>query len=516
MSSERRRLSEADQAGSGDELRERTLAGVRWFAVGRFGAQALTFASTVVVARLIVPADFGRAAVAIALWSVATAVAVQGLGGALVQRERIDRRHLEAAAWLALICGIAVTAVILLVGWLVVQPAVDAETAHLTQLVSIGFIIGAAATVPSGILSRRLDFRQLAINEVVSQVVQVIVTLALAIAGLGAWAIVTGALAGSTAQAAMAMATAPSALPRPHRGVSKELFAFAGPVQGAAFVYSCLRYSGVTLVGALLGPASAGLFQRAYTLGMEYQTKVSSIMLTIAFPVYSRAESISAAIALRRRIVRVHATALFPFLLLLAATAPVLVPWIYGDKWQDAASLTQWTAIAGLSSVVLTGTGPIVTAVGRPGALLNYNVASLIAYVVAIVIGCQFGLTAACIALVIFNTLNLVCAQYFLLGRIVGIPFTELASDAGPALASGLPLVLIAAVMTSSMHAAGVADPLTLAAASIVGLAAYATTLRVVFPAAFRDLSLLADRVTGISRVRPLARRALARQPGAR
>jgi O-antigen/teichoic acid export membrane protein len=231
-------------------------------------------------------------------------------------------------------------------------------------------------------------------------------------------------------------------------------------------------------------------------------------MLTVAFPVYSRARDFGTAIALRRRIVRAHSTVLFPFLLLLAAEAAVLVPWVYGEQWADAAEPLQWIAVGGLAAAVLTGTGPIVMAAGRPDAMLKYNLFAFIGYVAALTVGASIGLQAACAAFVAFQTCNLLAAQHFLLGRIVGIPFRELASDTGAALVGGVLLFAVAREVTVRLDDAGMPAPAVLAAATAAGVAVYAAVLRFAFPTAWRDLWLLVDRVAFLSRLRRVPRAA--------
>src|SRR5262245_54422848 len=139
MSMSRRQLTEADLDGASDQIRERTLTGVRWLALCRMLVQVAALGSALIVARLVTPAEFGRASVALVVWSIAGIVGVEGFGAALVQRKRINRRQLEAVAWIAYAGSITVGIVVFAIAGLVLPSMIDDETAHLTQLVSIGF-----------------------------------------------------------------------------------------------------------------------------------------------------------------------------------------------------------------------------------------------------------------------------------------------------------------------------------------------------------------------------------------
>ena len=88
-------------------LREATFRGVRWVAGARIAAEVLAFAGAVALARLIAPAEFGRAAVALALVPLAVILTFEGCASALVQRPEITRAHVQGAMLLSLVTGIA-------------------------------------------------------------------------------------------------------------------------------------------------------------------------------------------------------------------------------------------------------------------------------------------------------------------------------------------------------------------------------------------------------------------------
>lgn len=496
-----RRLSEEDLTGEIGDVRERTLEGLKWLTYARGGLQFVGILSAVVIARLVPPDEFGRAAVALAIFQVGSVVGYEGFGASIVQRPSVDRRYLEAASFFALAGGLALAVLTAAALYPLFAALIDIRTATLTLILCASFVVSAAATVPKSILRRRLDFRQLALNEVAVLAVSVGVTVGLAFAGLDAEAIVLGSLLATTTGTALAFAVAPGALPRPHLEPLRELGRFATSVQAASVLYTAGRYGAVTVVGATLGSASAGFFQRAYSLGAEYQNKISSIMLTVAFPVYSRMRDLSEAIVMRRRIVRVHTTVLFPFLLLIATQAPVLVPFAYGQQWTPAVTPTTIIAVAGLAAAVLSGTGPIVMAAGRPDAILRYNAVATVGLLAALAVGGSFGLIQTCFVFLGAMVINLVAAQYYLLGKAVGIPFRDLIDDVGPAAVAGLALVLVAAPASAALDSAGVPAVVNLLLASGTGVLVYLVVLRLGFPDSWRDFYLLVDRVTKVSRI---------------
>lgn len=496
-----RTLTDADLLGSVDDVREQTLSGIRWLVYARAGVQLVGVGSSLVIARLVPPAEFGRAAIALTVWAIGNALCAEGFGAAIVQRPQISKPMLRTAAFL----GFASAAIVTLVAVLAVAPAAAAATgegtSELVRLSAPGFLIAASATVPLAILNRRLDFRRVAINELTATSVGIGATLALALAGLNGAAIILGVLVSTLFNTILAVWAAPSVAPRPERKELASLVRFGLPVQGASAVYAMQRYGAVSVVGATLGATAAGFFQRAYGLAMEYQTKVSSIMLTIAFPVYSRMDDRTRVIDLRRRITRAHASVLFPFLLLICAQAPVLVPWLYGPEWAPAADPTSVLAIAGLGAAILTGTGPIMLAIGRPHVLFVYNLAAVTLLIAALTVGGSFGLLEACFGFLAFQLVNVAVIYGVLLRRFLGVGLRELGYDAGPALVAGAALFGVAFAMSTTLGEDAPAF-VNLVASTALGIAAYAAILRLAFRDAWGDLLLMLERLVPLRRSR--------------
>jgi O-antigen/teichoic acid export membrane protein len=216
--------------------------------------------------------------------------------------------------------------------------------------------------------------------------------------------------------------------------------------------------------------------------------------------------------------VRVHAALLFPLLALLIVLAPVLVPWLYGERWAPAAPAAQLLAVAGFAAVVGTGTGPLLLAAGKPAAGMRYNAASLGAFVLVMLAAAPHGLLVTCAAVAVFRLVNLVATQYLLVQRIVGIPLVEtLVKDVWPALAGCAALAVVAVPARFALAALGAPRAATLALTAALGLVLYALALRRLFPGTWVDLRSLLGRLgAGLPRPATRARARRATRAGAR
>lgn len=466
----------------------------------------MAFASSVALARLIPPAEFGRAAIAIAIGAIAY-VLVEGMSTPLVQRKELRDEHLQSGALLSLGLGLGLSATAFLAAPVLFEPLFGARTADLVQLVSPVFVAGGLSAVPKAILQRTLDFQRLSAVEVAGLAVGTVTAVALALAGLDAEALVLGVVSTTVSTALFLLVAAPWAPPRWHGRELRETAGFGLPATGASLVYVGYQNVDYAILGAKLSAAQVGFYWRAFQLGAEYQSKISRIMLRVAFPIYSRTRSLEEMRVIRGRIVRLHATLIFPLLLLYIVLAPDLVPWLFGERWEPTVLPSQLLAVAGMTYAVGTGMGAVVLAAGRPRALLANNMASLLLYATVVFFTAEHGLTAVCVGIAVLNVLGLVVTHYLLLQRIAGIHLRELWHDVVPALACGVPLMATAVPLVLLLHEMSAPTLVVLVVPSTTGIFAYALSLRRLFPEQWRDLLLLASRVAGRARPDPTLHR---------
>jgi O-antigen/teichoic acid export membrane protein len=482
-----------DDARSTADLAEAVVAGSRWIVGARVMAEGLLLVTMVVLARLIPPAEFGRFAIVLFMQELAVGL-VGGFGNALVQRPAIRREHLQAAlAIVLLVEGALIALTIGVLGPLLITPVFGAQTDELVVLATPIWILAALSAIPQALLQRRLAFPRIAQIQLLSLFTGAAASLALAVVlHLDAEALVLGALAAGVVGTALSLASAPVPLPRLRRAEVRDLGVYGVPASLASISWAGFRNADYAIVGARLGATSAGIYWRAFQLAVEYQKKISVIMQQVAFPLLSRTGSHEDMFLLRLRIVRLLTVAVFPLLAGLVVLAPVVIPWVFGPTWESAVVPTQVLTVAGAATLVIDAVGATLMAAGRARALLAYGWAHFAVYagVVALVAG--RGIVAVSIAAAGVHLLFLGVAYVVLLHGLVDRPLRSMWHDVGPAVVSSLALLAVAAPVNSALGATAIPVAPHVLAVAAVGAPAYLLTLRLAFPAAWRDLIAMA------------------------
>jgi lipopolysaccharide exporter len=489
-------------AFSRSELREATFSSLRWATLARIAAQILALAAGVLLAHLVPPDQFGRVAVTLVVSELALALANQGAGSVLVQRRILDRAHVEATALLALIIGVALSLATLILSPLLATPLFGAETASLFQLLAPAFTIAALGIVPLSLLERRLDFRRISLIEVATALSGVIASVTLAVAGLEAEAYVLGFVIGQAVWVTLLLIFGPRVRPRWHRREMREVVDFGAPAGLASIAMVGYGNVDYLILGARLSPAQVGFYYRAYTLGVQYETKISDIIARVAFPVYSRTESADHLRAVRSRVVRINATVIYPILALFVVVAPEFVPWLFGQRWEPAVVPAQILAVAGMARMINNGTPPLLLAAGRPRTLLAFNLCRLGVLAAAVLVASSYGLIAVCVVVAGFQVLTLLASYALMLSRTVGVTLRQLSADLGPALASSAIMLAVAFPLERAIAASGASSPATVAAVGALCAPIYLIALRLVSPDSWADLMLLARKLLGRGRRR--------------
>jgi O-antigen/teichoic acid export membrane protein len=474
-------------------VREATLIGVRWFGIVRLFSLVVSFAAAVVLARLIDPAGFGHAAVALIIVDLAAVVSMQGAGTAIIQLGDVEQRHLQAAMGLSLLYGASLFAVTIVVSVLGVAPLMGRETAALCALASTAWLISAFAAVPQALLQRGLEFKRIALIDLVSLGMGSVAAVAFALADLGASAMVLGSLVALAVSTVFYLLSARLERPSLHRRSIAQVARIGIPVSGSSIVFTASRNVDYAILAARLSPAQVGLYWRAFQLGNDYQGKISSVLVRLSLPVYARCANVEQMRRARARITRAHATIVIPLLAYFIVVAPILVPWLFGPAWKESVEPAQILAVAGMISAVMTGNGPLLIAAGKSGVLLAWNVIELAAYATVVFLIAPYGIVWVAVGVSVFGATKLIALQ-FLLRRYLDIPMRQVWVDILPGTASSLAAAAFGYLALRMLTPLDAPVPVVLAIVGAVAACSYFVPLLLFWRYAAADLGLIAER----------------------
>jgi O-antigen/teichoic acid export membrane protein len=477
------------------DIKEAAVSGVRWMAGAKVMSDGLSFLAAVALARMIAPAEFGNAAVALILVPLSVIATYEGFGSALVQRKTVELRHLQAATLISMAAGVVLSVLTFTIGAPLAGRVLNAEIGHLIRLISPIFAIAAIGTVSRALLSRDLNFRAITLIETLGLVLGAAASVCFALGGLDAEAIVLGGLVQTAVASVVLVIVKRPPLPGWHPAELREITRFGAPASAAGVLYVAITNVDYAVLAARLSATQVGLYWRAFQLGVAYQDKISGIMLRLAFPIYSRTRDQDEMKALHERATRIHGAVVVPLLSILIVTAPDVVPLLFGPAWEPAVAPAQVLAVAGMIAAILTGYSQVMLAAGRPRPLMVFNCCVLVIYGAAVWVTAPYGLVAVAVAVVGVHVAMLVAVYGVLFRLVLKMPIGRLVTDLAPAVVGGALVVAVGMPLANAMRDAGVAAVPLIAAISAVGAIVHLGALRSLFPAVWADLFMLIRRL---------------------
>ena len=171
-------------------LRKQVVSSLAWLATARLSGQLITWTSTIVVMRLLAPADYGLVAMAMVPIGLIQLMEALGMGSALVQKEELERQMIEKVFVLLLLFNLALFLLNYLAAPAIATFFEEPQLRPMSRVLGLTFPLNSLSTVPDSLLRRDMRFRRKSIVVLISMVAHAAVTLGLAFSGFGVWALV--------------------------------------------------------------------------------------------------------------------------------------------------------------------------------------------------------------------------------------------------------------------------------------------------------------------------------------
>ena len=330
---------------------------------------ALKVLSVAVLARILVPADFGIVAACMAIVSISETLSTQGLTAALAQLRNITDAHVRSALSLASAFAIVCWSLIWLSADGIAALMNLPDLSSMLPFAALVFFPHVISQICTRLLQRQLKFKALALTEFLGFVVgNLIVSIGLSLCGFGAWALIIGMLASAALQAAGLLWAAPFRFSfGVDKSATKEVVRYGGGQLLAVFGNHGASKSDNLIVGAVLGPSTLGLYSRAYGLMDSINSACGVVISRVLLPAYAHfQDSPDAAKPAFLKVFGFAALLGIPASVFVSLLSEPIVEILLGAQWLKAAPLLTVLGSAmflrltyKVSSVFLSGMGAV-------------------------------------------------------------------------------------------------------------------------------------------------------------
>jgi O-antigen/teichoic acid export membrane protein len=435
--------SSSGPAGSTRQMDRSLAVGVAWTASAKWSSQFISWASFLVVTRLLAPSDMGLVGMAVLLCGLLQVV-TDAFGTAVATLRHLTGEQLAQLNTVALLSGflgcLISCSLAIPLGWFFRSP-------HLPLVVivlSTTFVIVGFQTVPYGLLYRDMRFRLLSYFAAIQSVTQALTTLALAWLGFRYWALALGNVVGATVLAGLQISWRPCRFARPRFDSMKEALTFSRHIMVSSVSWYGYSNADFLVAGRVLGQSALGAYTLAWNLATIPLEKVTAIVSNVAYAYFSAAQNDIVAL---RRYLRILTEGLslitFPATIGMALVAGDFVHLFLGTKWQSAIVPLEILASYASFRCIVTLLPSILNVTGEPRFVMRNTQAALVLMPVAFYLGSRWGLAGIAYGWVLAYPIVAI-ALYRRTFRRIQMPWRDYLEAIRPAVSSSL--VMVAAV----------------------------------------------------------------------
>jgi PST family polysaccharide transporter len=375
----------------------------------------IQLASTVILARLLSPNDYGVMAMVVAVTVFAGLFRDLGLSAAAIQKHTLTRAQQSNLFWMNIALGGTLTLALAwaspLVAWFYHRP----EVLWVTVALSANFLIGSLATQSGALLVREMRFGRQAAVSISGAVVGLVISVTLAIENFRFWSLVWGQLAGSLTTSILLFSLSPFRPGLPSRGTGlKEMLKFGAHLTAFDFVNYFSRNLDNILIGRFWGAEALGYYSRAYSLLMFPIINLRGPITAVAFPALSRLQNQPEAFRTYYcRVTSVLALISMPLTTFFFVASKPVIELLLGHQWLPIAPIFSCLAFAAFIQPAAGLTGSLLLSLGQGRRYLQCGIFSAIFVCSGFAIGLPWGPSGVALGYTITTYLILYPSLYW-------------------------------------------------------------------------------------------------------
>lgn len=453
-------------------------AGMIWSAVERFSVQGMQFVLGIIIARMLLPSDYGLIAMLAIFRAVSQAFIDSGFGYALIQKKNRTEADFSTVFYFNIAIAVVIYAMLFFAAPHIASFYNTPELSFITKVVGITLIINSFGIVQQSRITIMLDFKKLAIASLSGVIVGGIAGLIMAYKGYGAWALIVQDLLNNIVRVAVIWFFSKWA-PRLIFSFQsfKTLFSFGSKLLLSTLLHTIYTNIYSLIIGKKYTSSDLGFYNRAYTLANFPSTNFTSVIDRVVYPIFCRHQDDDFEIkTLFLKYMKMACYIIFPMMIALVAVAEPLIRTLLTDVWLDAVPLLQILSIAFMWDPIMRLNHSLINAKGRSDYFLFAEVLKKTTGILILVATIPFGIKVMCTGLIVYAFADMGIIIFFN-RKLTGLGWLKQAREL-------FPILLLSIFMGAFMYLviyllSGISPLLQLIAAGLAGGAFYWTASKI-------------------------------------
>lgn len=405
------------------KISQRQAAGsVLWSAIERFSVQGVQYLLSIIIARLLLPSDFGLIAMLGIFIAVAQTFIDGGFANALIQKKNRTEEDYSTVFYFNIVLSVVLYLLLYASAPWIASFYNEPQLEVITKVIGLTLIINSLGIVQQTRLTVALDFKRQALASLMAVILSGSIGVAMAYGGYGVWTLVWFTLLNYLLRVLLLWAFSRwMPLARFSMASFRELFSFGSKILLSSLLHTIYVNLYTLVIGKKFAAAELGYFNRASTLAQFPSTNLTNVIVRAVYPIQCRMQDDTE--QLNRYFIlylRMACYIIFPVMIGMCVLASPLVEALLTVKWLPAVPLLQILCIAYMWDPVMKINHNMLNVKGRSDYFLRAELIKKAVAVLILVISIPFGIQAMCVGLVLYSFADMaIIARYTC--RLTGI-----------------------------------------------------------------------------------------------
>lgn len=474
-----------------ESLKRKTVKGVVWSTLERFSVAGVNFIFGLILARLLMPTDYGAIAMLSIFMAIAQTFIDSGFSNALIRKPDRTETDNATAFYFNIGVGLAAYFSLYLAAPYIAQFYKTSILIPLTRIMGLNLLLNSLCVVQQALLTARIDFKTQAKISLNAAVVSGLVGIGFAYAGYGVWALAIQSVLASVIRTILLWILAKW---RPKAKFSKQsfrnLFGYGSKLLASGLLDTIYNNLYTIVIGKRFSVATLGVYSRADQWANFLAINVTGILQRVTFPILSSIQNEDERLRVNyRKFLRVSGFVIFPLMMGLAAIADPLTRFILTDKWADSIPLLRILCFALMFYPIHAINLNLLQVKGRSDLFLRLEIYKKILGVATLCVTIPMGITAMCVGRVFTSWVALAMNTHYT-GKLIHLGFFQQLKDYIPTLLNSFSMGVIVYGVTLIVPSSG----LQLLTGVIIGASYYILSNYLLKTMEWKELILIVKR----------------------
>lgn len=430
-------------------LKQKTVSGIIWSGIERFSVQGVQFLIQIIMARLLMPEDYGVIGMLAIFLAIAQSFIDSGFSNALIQKHDCSDIDYSTVFWFNIIIGVIFYLLLFFISpWIAIfynTPILEI----LTKIIGLILVVNSLTVVQRAQFTIRVDFKTQAKASFTAVIISGLIGIAMAYYSFGIWALVWQTLIyGGINMILLWYLSQWKPMLKFSTKSFRSLFTYGSKLLLAGLLETIYRNIYTIVIGKKFAAIELGYFTRADQFASFPSSNLSGIIGRVTFPILSSIKQENDRLRdVYRKYLRLSAFIIFPLMTGLAALSSPFIKLVLTDKWDGAIILLQILCFSYMWYPVHVINLNLLEVKGRSDLFLRLEVIKKVIGVIILIITIPMGIEVMCWGIFVSSLFSLVINTYYT-GRLLQLGFIKQLYDLLPILLYALIMALIVYVVT--------------------------------------------------------------------